>query len=594
MTACARAPDPFHQSAGRRRPCPGAGRGALRASGTRRWSMRRIRPGRLLSRGRLPDRVGRRRAGRGLTGGHRRSRARADRRLPAPLRDAGGLRLRRLPRPLRDRRQRARDAEAAASDPGLRPHGPPRRQLPGPAAGRVAGALDPRSHAPALRQPRLGGADPGRFRGDGPGRRQRRRPVGLPAGAERGDAAQRQRWGLGSGPIVLSVGGFEARKNTATIIEAFALLRAHHPRAQLVIAGGASLLDHASYRPAASPPWRPMDWPSRCGEAVIETGPVPQADMPALYRVADVLAFPSWRKASASACSRPWPAAPRSSSRDRPPFTEYLAPGDALFVDPADPRHLARAMAATLVPTTRATPAGRRPRARRRAFLARLRRAPSRAYAACARVTTGADPCLRCASPSAGPTAGARAATRPPWSCRTSSRRARATPLDDFVAKTRAALEHRQRSGARRNTASPARRRWTSSPASRPSASGQDPEGRVTVESLRALNPLSSQPPRSESHGTPPPRHVPVAIVGGGQAGLSVSYHLKQSGIDHLVFEKHTAAHTWSTQRWDTFCLVTPNWQCDLPGHPYDGPDPRRLHEEGRDPRLSRRPSSPR
>lgn len=70
------------------------------------------------------------------------------------------------------------------------------------------------------------------------------------------------------------------------------------------------------------------------------------------------------------------------------------------------------------------------------------------------------------------------------------------------------------------------------------------------------------------------PRHVPVAVVGGGQAGLSVSYHLKQRGIDHLVFETKSAAHSWATQRWDTFCLVTPNWQCDLPGHPYDGPDP--------------------
>ena len=86
----------------------------------------------------------------------------------------------------------------------------------------------------------------------------------------------------------------------------------------------------------------------------------------------------------------------------------------------------------------------------------------------------------------------------------------------------------------------------------------------------------------------PTTRHVPVAIVGGGQAGLSVSYHLKQSGIDHLVFEKQSAAHSWSTQRWDTFCLVTPNWQWRPAGPPLRRPRPRRFHEEGRDPRLSR------
>jgi putative flavoprotein involved in K+ transport len=68
--------------------------------------------------------------------------------------------------------------------------------------------------------------------------------------------------------------------------------------------------------------------------------------------------------------------------------------------------------------------------------------------------------------------------------------------------------------------------------------------------------------------------HVPVAIVGGGQAGLSMSYLLQRRGIEHLVLEKHRALHTWSTRRWDSFCLVTPNWQCQLPGHPYDGGDP--------------------
>jgi putative flavoprotein involved in K+ transport len=68
--------------------------------------------------------------------------------------------------------------------------------------------------------------------------------------------------------------------------------------------------------------------------------------------------------------------------------------------------------------------------------------------------------------------------------------------------------------------------------------------------------------------------HHSVAIVGGGQAGLSLSHYLSERSIDHVVFEKHRALHVWRTQRWDNFCLVTPNWQCRLPGHEYRGQDP--------------------
>jgi putative flavoprotein involved in K+ transport len=68
--------------------------------------------------------------------------------------------------------------------------------------------------------------------------------------------------------------------------------------------------------------------------------------------------------------------------------------------------------------------------------------------------------------------------------------------------------------------------------------------------------------------------HFPVVIVGGGQAGLSVGYCLKQLGIEHIIFEKHHIAHAWQSKRWDSFCLVTPNWQCTLPGFPYTGDDP--------------------
>lgn len=68
--------------------------------------------------------------------------------------------------------------------------------------------------------------------------------------------------------------------------------------------------------------------------------------------------------------------------------------------------------------------------------------------------------------------------------------------------------------------------------------------------------------------------HYPVIVVGGGQVGLAVSYCLKQRSINHLIFEKEQLAYAWRTQRWDSFCLVTPNWQCQLPGFPYPGNDP--------------------
>lgn len=70
-------------------------------------------------------------------------------------------------------------------------------------------------------------------------------------------------------------------------------------------------------------------------------------------------------------------------------------------------------------------------------------------------------------------------------------------------------------------------------------------------------------------------QHYSVLIIGGGQAGLSVSHYLQAQAIDHLVIEKHRLMHSWQTARWDSFTLVTPNWQCQLPDHPYDGDDPK-------------------
>jgi putative flavoprotein involved in K+ transport len=68
--------------------------------------------------------------------------------------------------------------------------------------------------------------------------------------------------------------------------------------------------------------------------------------------------------------------------------------------------------------------------------------------------------------------------------------------------------------------------------------------------------------------------HHDVVIVGAGQAGLSLSRLLTDEGVDHVLLERDTVAHEWRDGRWDAFTLVTPNWQCRLPGWEYAGPDP--------------------
>ncbi len=65
-----------------------------------------------------------------------------------------------------------------------------------------------------------------------------------------------------------------------------------------------------------------------------------------------------------------------------------------------------------------------------------------------------------------------------------------------------------------------------------------------------------------------------VAIVGGGPAGLALSYHLKAIDCDHIVLEQGHLAEHWRSKRWDSLRLVAPNWHFRLPGLPYCGDDP--------------------
>ncbi len=70
------------------------------------------------------------------------------------------------------------------------------------------------------------------------------------------------------------------------------------------------------------------------------------------------------------------------------------------------------------------------------------------------------------------------------------------------------------------------------------------------------------------------PTRVDTVVIGAGQAGLTMSWHLQQASRDHVVLDgRATLGGGWQ-DRWDQFRLVGPNWTASFPGAAYDGTDP--------------------
>src|SRR6202049_444126 len=68
---------------------------------------------------------------------------------------------------------------------------------------------------------------------------------------------------------------------------------------------------------------------------------------------------------------------------------------------------------------------------------------------------------------------------------------------------------------------------------------------------------------------------IDTVLRGCCQAGLAISYYLSQERREHVVLEREPAvANAWRNQRWDSFTLVTPNFQVRMPGAEYSGDDP--------------------
>ena len=67
---------------------------------------------------------------------------------------------------------------------------------------------------------------------------------------------------------------------------------------------------------------------------------------------------------------------------------------------------------------------------------------------------------------------------------------------------------------------------------------------------------------------------IETVVIGGGQAGLAISYYLGQLGREHVILERARVAERWRSERWDSLAFQSPNWNVHLPGLALSAADP--------------------
>jgi len=60
-------------------------------------------------------------------------------------------------------------------------------------------------------------------------------------------------------------------------------------------------------------------------------------------------------------------------------------------------------------------------------------------------------------------------------------------------------------------------------------------------------------------------------VIGGGQAGVAMSAHLRRVGVPHLVLERARIAERWRSERWDSLVANGPAWHDRFPGLEHAG-----------------------
>jgi len=71
---------------------------------------------------------------------------------------------------------------------------------------------------------------------------------------------------------------------------------------------------------------------------------------------------------------------------------------------------------------------------------------------------------------------------------------------------------------------------------------------------------------------TPSVERIETVVIGGGQAGLSVGYHLKRHGLPFVILDANPRVGDAWRNRWDSLRLFTPAWLDGLDGMPYPAP----------------------
>lgn len=67
---------------------------------------------------------------------------------------------------------------------------------------------------------------------------------------------------------------------------------------------------------------------------------------------------------------------------------------------------------------------------------------------------------------------------------------------------------------------------------------------------------------------------VSALVIGGGQAGVAMSRHLRALGQPHLVVERGRIAERWRSERWDSLVANGPAWHDRFPDKTFANVDP--------------------